>query len=58
MNTFSSVQGSGLLKSFYDPDNAMLDAIKKRRDKLTNRVWDPTKEKIEQSETIKDEFND
>lgn len=55
MNNFSSTaNNSGLLKNYYDSgsrSDSMLDALKRRRDKLTDKVVVPTKEKLEGSDT-------
>ena len=61
MNQFASTENSGgLLKNYYDKESrsdSMLDALKRRRDKLTDKVIVPTKEKLEASQqTIEDEY--
>lgn len=45
MNNFQSIDsGDGLLKINYDP---MYQALKKRRDGLTDKIMVPTKDKLE-----------
>ncbi len=66
MNEYSSTSNSsGLLKNYYDSGDSkrdsMLDALKKRRDGLTNKVLVPTKAKIEgtdiQDKQIEDQYS-
>lgn len=63
MNGYASTgNSSGLLKKYYDTGDdktdAMLDALKRRRDNLTNKVIVPTKDKIEGTDLQKKQVED
>lgn len=64
MNEYANTaNSSGLLKKYYDAagkNDSMLDALKRRRDQLTDKILVPTKNKIEgtdiQQKQIEDEY--
>jgi len=60
MNDFQSISsGQGMLKSNYGTasgqDSPMLSALKRKREKLTDKITVPTKEKLEGSEDLDDD---
>jgi hypothetical protein len=59
MNDFQTTQsGAGMLKQVYDPDdNPQLEALKRRRAKLGDKISVPTKEDAENSLQIQGEDN-
>lgn len=53
MNNFQGIQsGQGILKANYDNEgnNTQLEALRRRRNNLTDKITTPTKDKLEGNE--------